>query len=83
MPSRILAITIASILASSAAAETKLEGHKQHVYTAVFSPDGKTLASASGDGTACIWDLKTNKVLHTLKKHKGAVYDVAFTPDGK
>jgi WD40 repeat protein len=47
-----------------------------------FSPDGKTLASASGDNTIKLWSVD-GKALNTLKGHGSAVLSVAFSPDGK
>jgi WD40 repeat protein len=53
------------------------------VYAAVFSPDGKRIASASHDGTIRIWDAETNICLHTLTDHNGCVYAAMFSPDSK
>ena len=48
-----------------------------------FSPDGKTLAMASREGTVQLWDVATGNILETLKGHSSAVQAVAFSPDGR
>jgi RNA polymerase sigma factor (sigma-70 family) len=48
-----------------------------------FSPDGKTLASASVDPTVNLSDAATGQVQATLRGHTALVYSVAFSPDGK
>ncbi|MDR1269687.1 MAG: hypothetical protein LBK82_09185, partial [Planctomycetaceae bacterium] len=37
----------------------KLEGHTDCVWSAVFSPDGKNIVTASRDNTARIWETAT------------------------
>jgi WD40 repeat protein/tRNA A-37 threonylcarbamoyl transferase component Bud32 len=54
-----------------------------HTYAAVFSPDGRQVASLGEDKTVRLWDAATGKELLTLKGHDGAIRSVAFTPDGK
>ncbi len=59
-----------------------LQGHSGSVMSVAFSADGKTLASASRDGTVKLWDVSTAKVRRTLTGHDADVYSVAFSPDG-
>ncbi|MEH2315443.1 MAG: AAA-like domain-containing protein, partial [Nostoc sp.] len=63
--------------------QNRLEGHSNHVFSVVFSPDGKTLASASADNTIKLWNLDTRKEITTLSGHSDYVYSVVFSPDGK
>src|SRR5436309_861142 len=39
--------------------------HLDRIFGVAFAPDGKTVASASPDDTAAIWDAKTGKKLHS------------------
>ena len=60
-----------------------LIAHRDLVHALAFSPDGKTLATASGDHTAMLWDATTGRKTRTLREHTGPVWAVAFSPDGK
>ena len=56
------------------------------VYGVAFSPDGKLLASADGDGTVGLWDPVTGRAARTILADagpNGVVLGVAFSPDGK
>jgi hypothetical protein len=60
-----------------------LKGHTGRIFSVAYSPDGKRLASASGDNTVKVWDAQTGQELLTCKGHTGYVWGVAFSPDGK
>ncbi|MEZ2319871.1 MAG: AAA-like domain-containing protein [Microcoleus sp.] len=59
-----------------------LEGHSSSVRSIAFSPDGKTLASASFDSTIKLWNLEIQKPIATLTGHSNLVNSVAFSFDG-
>ncbi|MEM6752517.1 MAG: WD40 repeat domain-containing protein, partial [Cyanobacteria bacterium P01_C01_bin.38] len=67
----------------SLAATNALEAHTNWVYGVSFSPDGKMLASASGDNSVKLWDTNTGKLIKTLTGHTNFVNGVSFSPDGK
>ncbi len=60
-----------------------LKGHEKSVTSAAYSPDGKTIVTASEDKTARLWDAASQKEIAVLKSHEGAVDSAAFSPDGK
>jgi WD40 repeat protein/energy-coupling factor transporter ATP-binding protein EcfA2 len=62
-----------------------LIGHADTVFGVAFSPDGKTLASASGQGdrTILLWDLDKLKPVGTFKGHTTGVRNLVFSPDGR
>jgi WD40 repeat protein len=63
---------------------TELSGHTAYVEAAVFSPDGKTLASFSQDKTIRVWDLSGDKPRErAVLKRTGASGGWDFSPDGK
>jgi WD40 repeat protein len=58
-------------------------GHSGAVTALAIDPTAKLIASASRDGTAKIWDLKSARLLRTLAHSPYWLYSVAFSPDGK
>ncbi len=52
-------------------------------HSAAYSPDGKSIVTASDDSTARIWDAATGKELRELTGHSDYVSSAAYSPDGK
>jgi WD40 repeat protein len=57
--------------------------HSKAVSSVAYSPDGKTLASASLDKTIKLWAVATGVEQATIKGHTHFVLSVAFSPDDK
>ncbi|CAH8312831.1 unnamed protein product [Eruca vesicaria subsp. sativa] len=60
-----------------------ISGHVGEILCVSFSPDGKQLASGSGDTTVRLWDLNTETPMFTCRGHKDHVLAVAWSPDAK
>ena len=49
------------------------QGHTGAVNSAVFSPDGRRVLTASADKTARLWEAESGKLLATFQGHTDAV----------
>ncbi|MHC5541380.1 WD40 repeat domain-containing protein, partial [Singulisphaera rosea] len=59
-------------------------GHQKAAGGVAFCPDGKRLASSSGEErTIIVWDTSEGKKLLTIAGHPGSNDELAFSPDGK
>lgn len=59
------------------------ESISRNFYCLSFSPDGKMLATGTGDKQLILWDVKTGTSLRTLLGHDGAVDSVCISPDAR
>jgi WD40 repeat protein len=57
--------------------------HAAMILALAFSPDGKVLASGSGDGAVCLWDAPSGKELRHIPGPGDRVCSLSFSPDGK
>jgi WD40 repeat protein len=60
----------------------EFKAHRDIMYDAELSPDGKILATCSYDRNVILWDANSGEQLRTLEGHNDAIYDLAFSPDG-
>jgi WD40 repeat protein/DNA-binding CsgD family transcriptional regulator len=58
-------------------------GHTDAVRSVSVSPDGRTMLSASQDGSLILWDVQTGEQLRQFTGHEGNVWTVVFHPDGQ
>ncbi|WIA35410.1 hypothetical protein OEZ86_003855 [Tetradesmus obliquus] len=58
-----------------------MPGHAESVLAVAFSPDGRRLASGSGDTTLRLWDLSAQLPQHECKGHRNWVLCVSWSPD--
>ncbi|MEM7305335.1 MAG: PASTA domain-containing protein [Planctomycetota bacterium] len=63
-------------------ARRSLRGHDQPVLDAEFDPTGERVVTASHDGTARLWEVRSGEVLAVLGAHGGSVLAAAFDPRG-
>lgn len=61
----------------------RFRGHHNIIYEIAWSPDGRTLASASADRTVHLWSLQTDKLRQAPIGHAEYVFCVAWSPDGR
>jgi WD40 repeat protein len=75
---------ISKVQANWSRALQTLEGHPYLVSSVVFSPDGKLVASGSGDKTVRLWEVATGAPHgEPLKGYSDSVSSVTFSLDGK
>jgi len=74
--------SLLTLLEGSPFLKAFLPGHRDRISRAVFSPDGRTIASG-GTGDVFLWDGETGARLEPpLKGHHGAILGLAFNQDG-
>ncbi len=59
-----------------------IPGHADNIVDCFFSPDGRHLATGSGDMTVRFWDVNTLTPKMTCKGHKHWVQCISWSPDG-
>ncbi|QKV97688.1 hypothetical protein HUT19_33185 [Streptomyces sp. NA02950] len=77
------AAALALYSAASLPLRHRLTGHHDGVTSVAYSPDGRTLATGSEDGSAKLWNAATGHLRTTLTGHHDGVTSVAYDPDGR
>jgi WD40 repeat protein len=60
------ALQTQSVCPAKVCRQLPVTGHTHRVLSANFSPDGKQIVSASGDGSLKLWDLAGKSVCHAV-----------------
>jgi WD40 repeat protein len=58
------------------------QGHSDYVSAVAWSPDGKRIASASGDHTVQVWDATDGSHVYIYRGHSSDVSTLAWSPEG-
>ncbi|NJP05160.1 MAG: protein kinase [Chloroflexaceae bacterium] len=61
----------------------RVKAHEGLIMGLAFTPDGKTLASASFDGQVKIWDVERRLLKHNLDGPGGDLHNVTISADGR
>jgi WD40 repeat protein len=61
----------------------KIVGHRDSLYAATLSPDGRLIATGSYDQQIKLWDAASGELVRTIVGHNGAIFDLAFSPNGR
>jgi len=59
------------------------KGHRDLMFDAEVSPNGKLLATCSYDRSILLWDLESGQNLREFVGHNGAIYDIEFSVDSQ
>ncbi|MEM7314654.1 MAG: WD40 repeat domain-containing protein, partial [Planctomycetota bacterium] len=62
---------------------SRIQSHNDTLFSAVESPDGKLIATASYDRMIKLWNASDQSELRTLIGHNDAIYDLDFSQTGE
>ncbi|MBE2271710.1 MAG: TIR domain-containing protein [Anaerolinea sp.] len=80
-PPTIARTRITSANAAATRDLASLRGHDKPISSLSFSPDNRTLVSASADGMVRLWDTESRRELVSIA-NRDSLYDIEYSPDG-